>query len=94
VIYGAHTSLNEIAGTLMKGKCEQLIKTVQNNDGNAIRYKLNPVEVANHILRFWYEREGFKVNGEQLNDYDKIIKKYNWDSIATEWSENIAKLLK
>lgn len=99
VIYGAHTSLKEIAGTLIKGRCDQLIKTVQNNDGNAIRYKLNPVQVSNMMLRFWYEYQETQLMGlyqinTELNAYDKIIKKYNWNSIATEWSEIILKLLK
>jgi hypothetical protein len=37
---------------------------------------------------------GLEKNNEEINNYDKIIKKYNWNSIATEWSEIILKLLK
>lgn len=93
VIYGAHTSLKEIAGTLSTGKCDQLIKTVQNNDGNAIRYKLNPVQIANRMLSFYKRHQSSQINIE-ADECDKIIFKYNWDTIAIKWSKIIAKLLK
>ena len=97
VIYGAHTSQVEIAGNITQGKCRQLTKIVQVNDGNAIRYKVNPLEIAQWMNIFWnltQQLQELSINEYSSEIYDKIIKKYNWDSIATEWSENIAKLLK
>ena len=97
VIYGAHTSQGEIAGAISQGRCRQLTKMVQINDGNAIRYKLNPMEIAQWMNIFWNLSQQYpdeSINEDLFETYDAIIKKYNWDAIANDWSTIIAKLLK
>lgn len=97
VIYGAHTSQGEIAGAIAQGRCRQLTKMVQINDGNAIRYKLNPMEIAQWMNIFWNLSQQYQdesIIEDLFETYDAIIKKYNWDAIANDWSTIIAKLLK
>jgi hypothetical protein len=69
-----------------------LTKSVQIHDGNAIRYKLNPTEIAKWMNFFYKQYQAGEK--ENFDKYDEVIKKYNWDSIAIEWSVIIAKLLK
>jgi hypothetical protein len=45
------------------------------------------------MLSFYKRYEASQTNIE-ADECDKIIKKYNWDTIAIKWSEIIAKLLK
>lgn len=93
VIYGNHTSLAEIAGSLKEGKCEKLIPHVQIADGNSIRFKLNPYEVAEKMAHFYKNRNAIR-SIETNDQYDRIINKYDWNKIALEWSSVFAKLLK
>jgi glycosyltransferase involved in cell wall biosynthesis len=92
IIFGYHTSQKEIAAPLKSGKCIELTKSVQIHDGNAIRYKLNPTEIAEWMNLFYKQYQAGEK--ENFDKYDEVIKKYNWDSIAIEWSVIIAKLLK
>jgi len=92
IIFGYHTSQKEIAAPLKSGKCTELIKSVQIHDGNAIRYKLNPTEIAKW-MNFFYKQYQAEEK-ENFDKYDEVIKKYNWDSIAKQWSTIITKLLK
>ena len=92
IIFGYHTSQKEIAAPLKSGKCIELTKSVQIHDGNAIRYKLNPTEIAKWMNFFYKQYQSGEK--ENFDKYDEVIKKYDWDLIAIEWSVIIAKLLK
>jgi len=91
VICGLHTSLNEITnnGDLVYG-CSDLIPFIQNEDGENIRWKLNPDEVCERMKEVYIDA---MEKGITRHDYSEKLSEYSWDSIASEWQQVMHELL-
>ena len=89
---GLHTSLKELTqnGTNMY-PLFKYHEHIQIHDGSAVRYCLDPVEVADgfHLLFMQYCVQG----GYSTNQYTYQKKKFNWDKIAVSWTKVLNKLL-
>ena len=91
IICGLHTSLNEITnnGELVYG-CKDLIPFIQNEDGENIRWKLNPEEVCQKMIEVYTDN---LERGIKRHDYTAKLSEYNWDEIAQKWQSCFHELL-
>jgi glycosyltransferase involved in cell wall biosynthesis len=91
IICGLHTSLNEITdnGSLVYG-CSDLIPFIQNEDGENIRWKLNPDEVCERMKEVYIDSV---IHNKTRHDYSRKLSQYNWDTISQEWQEVFHSLL-
>ena len=85
VICGVHTSLSEITdnGSLVYG-CTNLIPFIQNEDGENVRWKLHPSEVADKMIQSFIDVVD---NGKARIDYTAKLDQYSWDEIARDWEK-------
>lgn len=91
IICGLHTSLNEITnnGELVYG-CSDLIPFIQNEDGENIRWKLNPDEVCQRMKEVYMD---VMERGISRHDYSSKLAEYSWDDISQEWQKVMHELL-
>lgn len=92
VICGLHTSIKEITenGDYVYG-IDKFVEHIQIFDGEGIRYKLDPIDVANEMACLY---DYHSQNPEELINYSDVAKKYNWDDIAGDWIKIFKKHLK
>lgn len=92
IIYGNHTSFKEI----LKGKsycCTQITEHIQIYDGGAVRYKLNPEEVAEKMRSSYYLATTGKYGNLEVENYDSELIYYNWDEIVNSWKKVFKEML-
>jgi len=91
IICGLHTSLNEITnnGELVYG-CSDLIPFIQNEDGENVRWKLNPDEVCQRMQGVYTD---VMEKGISRHDYSSKLAEYSWEDISQEWQKVMHELL-
>jgi hypothetical protein len=64
--------------------CTNLIPFIQNEDGENVRWKLHPSEVADKMIQSFIDVVD---NGKARIDYTAKLDQYSWDEIARDWEK-------
>lgn len=88
-IYGNHTAFKSFMLD-NEGKqlfaVKNLVEHIQIFDGEGVRYKLNPEEVKEKMMLFFYN--------QKVPDYSKEIETYDWDKISNSWKSLFGRFLR
>lgn len=92
IVCGLHTSIKEITrnGEFVYG-IDKFTEHIQIFDGEGIRYKLDPKDVAAEMACLY---DYHSQHSDELIDYSEIAKEYDWDKIAQSWINIFNKHLK